>query len=143
MMYTMDYANDPIFARDFFLGMVGDCLDDMAIFVMVDDMTGGNLQLMDNDNVKYMLEKSPKFKDVWDNAMGNGLKPDEILKYVYDYKNRTLTVVYTMMDYVHITGCETAFAKYVIGNKKAMEVVSTRLSESELKEMVTLIGYLK
>ena len=142
MMYTMDYAHDLIFARDFFLDLVGDCFDDTAILVMVDDMTHGNLQLMENDNVKNMLAKSPNFKAVWNHAIENGLKPNEELMYVYDYKKRTLADVYTMMDYVHITGCETAFAKYVIGNKKAMEVVSTRLSESELKEMVTLIGYL-
>ena len=143
MMYTMDYAHDPIFARDFLLDTVENCFDDTAILVMLDDMTHSNLHLMNNDNVKVMVKNSPTFKTVWEHAIESGLKPYEDLKYVYDSDTKTLTDVYTLMGYIDMVGCETAFAKYVIANKKVMDVIRKKLSESEINEIVTLIGYLK
>ena len=143
MLYTMDYAHDPIFARDFLIESIGKCFTDEEVLLMLDDVTKTNLEMMDNEQANHRLNHSPSFREVWNKALENGMKPDEDGLYIYNSDNKTLADMFSAIEYVSLVGCDTAFAKYAIENKKVMDVIRQHLTDKEVQEIVTLIGYLK
>ena len=143
MLYTMDYAHDPIFARDFLIETIGKCFTDFDVLLMLDDVTKSNLEFLDSKQADHRVKRSPKFRAVWEKALENGMKPTEDCFYMYNSDDNTLADMFSAIEYVSVVGCDTAFAKYAIENKKVMDVIRQHLTDKEVQEIVTLIGYLK